>query len=390
LRLVNHFDQDFAIAFIDDARTFGGAQIALGWAIRAILRKTSWRIVCVCPTALRQAVEGIIGGNTRVEFTVCPSSLPVNIFTFPLRIATFLKLLRLLRRTGVHAWWMNLSGVEFCLAPLVVLKLLGEKPCAWLHNPQRFSLLDRWGSLNRRVFARIRDKIAEWFLFRLYSRIATPSLASAELLRGRIGSAYAPAISYLYPTVSLDSGCGSASTVPEAECPAEIRMWMIGRVEYCTKNNELALHLLKNILADGGTASLTIVGDGPDMKSVKSSIRDFGIVDRVKLTGWISDPWASITNDSIVLIPSFYECMPLTAIEAMLRGIPLVASPIPAFFEGVPRQMIADDFTPLAFAQRLRDVREMDREKMADLYGECLARFSESSFVTALARNFKQ
>jgi glycosyltransferase involved in cell wall biosynthesis len=86
-----------------------------------------------------------------------------------------------------------------------------------------------------------------------------------------------------------------------------------------------------------------------------------------------------------VIIPSFCETFGLTAIEAMLRGIPIVTSPIPAFLEWVPPQMIADALTPAAFAQKIHDVQVLGRDSMLDLYANCLARFSESSFVTVLA-----
>ena len=36
------------IVFVDDAHAFGGAQIALAWGVRALLRNTEERIVCVC------------------------------------------------------------------------------------------------------------------------------------------------------------------------------------------------------------------------------------------------------------------------------------------------------------------------------------------------------
>jgi len=382
----NQVDKDFVLVSIDDARTFGGAQVALAWAIRAVVRETSWRVVCVCLPRLRQMIEDFAGSTTRIEFIECPSSLPLNIFSFPLRMMSFLKLLRPLRRRGVGAWWVNLSGIEFGLASVFVLKLLGEEPRAWLHNPQRFSILYRGHPRIRRVLGRIRDKIAEWLLFRLYASIATPSQASARLLQERIGTGTPPGICHLYPTASLECKHLDRSTFPEADNTPEICMCMVGRVEYSTKNNELALFLLNQLVEEGRAATLAIIGDGPDVTRLQSAARDLGIAERVRITGWARNPWSYVPSNSIVVIPSFCETFCLTALEAMLHGIPIVTSPIPAFLEWIPQCLIADDFTPRAFVERIHEVRRLSREKMLDLYASCLAKFSERNFVTALSR----
>ena len=275
------------------------------------------------------------------------------------------------------------------LAPLFVLKLFGEKPCAWLHNPERFSVLYRGQSRIRRFFGQIRDRIADWLFFRRYASIATPSQASARLLQDRIGSGAPPRICHLYPTESLECKPLDRSTVPEADCTAEICLCMVGRVEYSTKNNELALFLLKQLVDEGRAVALTIIGDGPDLARFQSTACSLGIAERVRITGWARNPWAYVPSTSIVIIPSFCETFGLTAIEAMLRGIPIVTSPIPAFLEWIPPQMIVDAITPAAFVQRIYDVQALGRDSILGLYTDCLARFSESSFVTVLAAQLR-
>ena len=50
-----------AIIFIDDAHTFSGAQIALAWAVRALLQNTPYHIVCVCTSRTRDAIQATAG-----------------------------------------------------------------------------------------------------------------------------------------------------------------------------------------------------------------------------------------------------------------------------------------------------------------------------------------
>jgi hypothetical protein len=151
------------LVFIDDAHTFGGAQIALACGIRVILQTTEDSVVCVCTTRTRQAIQAIAGTEERLDFVECPSALPLNIISFPLRLIPFLRIVMRLRRTGVRAWWLNLSGIEFCIAPQMVLMALGETSHAWLHNTQSFAFFNGNSSRLRRWLSSIRDQIAAAF-----------------------------------------------------------------------------------------------------------------------------------------------------------------------------------------------------------------------------------
>jgi len=124
------------IVFIDDAHTFGGAQIALAWAIHAILHRLPQPVLCICTAATREAIRQITGEDEKLHFIECPPALPLNLFSFPLRLRSFHKLLAPLACEGVVTWWLNLSGIEFCLAPLFVLRCLKLYPIAWSIVPR--------------------------------------------------------------------------------------------------------------------------------------------------------------------------------------------------------------------------------------------------------------
>ncbi len=379
---------DFPIVFIDDAHTFGGAQIAMGWGIRAVLGATNAKVVCVCAAKTREALRGIVDEEPRLEFIECPGAMPLNFISFPFRVPGFLGILRRLQRRGVRAWWLNLSGIEFCLAPLLSLKALGETPRGWLHNTERFSFFFQHGSRARGWLSSIRDGVADRLLFGLYPMIATPSRASATSLQARISGRKRPAICPIYCPSSGAESVSQPLAGETGDCPLPepISLWMIGRIDYGHKNNLLALHTLDTLIRRGRSVNLTIVGDGPDLDDLKLRTMALGLADRVTFLGWRKAPWETVPENAVLVIPSVYESMCLVAIDAMFRGLRLVVSPIPVFLEWVPGPLIAKEMSAQGFADKILEVASLKKINLTALCEEALMRFSDVAFSERFIR----
>ena len=367
--------------FVDDAHTFGGAQIALAWAIRAILHRFPQPVVCVCTQAIREAIQQITGADDRLRFVECPPALSLNLFRFPVRLGSFYKLLSPIVREGASVWWLNLSGIEFCLAPLLILRLLRVLPAAWLHNSQPLLFYSANTSTFRKCLSRLRDAVANKCLFRLYRLIVTPSRATEVELKTRFRGGIPPSTGFLHPHVGFLDPRDGRRTEIGASADRGLNIWMIGRLDYAHKNNLVALEVLQLLCARGRSARLTVVGDGPDMASFRSSAYERGVSDLITFEGWKKDPWQSVPNDAVVLIPSLFEAMPMVATEAMLRGIRIVTSPIPAFEEGSPQQVIAASMSPRDFTSKVEEISAMPQESTIALYGEALKKFTEEAFA---------
>lgn len=370
------------IVLIDDAHTLGGAQInGLSLVIRAALRHLPQPVICICPAATRKAIREITGDDEKLRFIDCPPALPLNIFTFPLRLWSFYKLLAPLVRGGVLICWLNLSGIEFCLAPLFILRFLKARPVAWLHNTETFLFYSANGSAWRKLVSCVRDAVANRWLFGLYPLIVTPSHASENALRTRFHGGRPPRTEFLLPYVGpLNGAAGDRS---EKCCSAEekIDLWMIGRVEYAQKNSLAGLEVLRQLLTQGKDAHLTVIGDGPDLAHFRNTVEDLGLSDSVNMMGWVKDLWQSVPDSAIVLIPSFFETVCLVALEAMLNGVRMVLGPVPAFFELMPNELIALSFSTEVFVEKVEEVSLMSCERVLVLYAEALRKFTEEAFV---------
>jgi glycosyltransferase involved in cell wall biosynthesis len=379
-----------SVIFVDDAHTFGGAQIALGNAVRAILDYSDAAVTLVTTEKTRNAIQNILGDSARIRHVACPAALPLNIFSFPLCIPAFWRLLRpLVRESPNAAWFFNLSGIEFCMAALCVLRLLGKRPVAWLHNPERFAVFNRKASFASRYVSRFRDVVADIFGFQHYAVILTPSWETTAYTRSRMGPRKSTSLAALYPTLRF-TGDSRETLASGAEDDMDssdyLDLWMIGRIDYGHKNNELALASLRHLLDGGTQARLTVVGDGPDKDRLLDEAQRLQLTKFVKYVGWKQDPWVGMRPRAIVVIPSNWEANCLVAIECLFRGIRLVLTSIPAFREMYPELMIAAKNTPEAFSETILHVAALSNEQLSTIYAEVVEQYAPSKFVADFFR----
>jgi glycosyltransferase involved in cell wall biosynthesis len=74
--------------------------------------------------------------------------------------------------------------------------------------------------------------------------------------------------------------------------------------------------------------TLTFVGEGPERARLEELVRSSSLVDRVEFAGWVDPPWTATWSFDVVAMPSVNEGFPLVIVEAMMAGIPVVASTV--------------------------------------------------------------
>jgi glycosyltransferase involved in cell wall biosynthesis len=89
-------------------------------------------------------------------------------------------------------------------------------------------------------------------------------------------------------------------------------------------------------------ATLAFVGDGPERRAVESLILELGLADAVSLMGARDDVPELLASAQCLVLASDYEGCPLSVIEAMAAGVPVVATRV----GGVP-ELVADGATGL-------------------------------------------
>lgn len=92
------------------------------------------------------------------------------------------------------------------------------------------------------------------------------------------------------------------------------------------KNHALLLRTVARLRESGRDVSLTLVGDGPLRGALEERARELGISQRVRFAGRRTDTPAFYRDCDLFVLLSDYEGMPMSIIEAMASGLPVVAT----------------------------------------------------------------
>lgn len=129
---------------------------------------------------------------------------------------------------------------------------------------------------------------------------------------------------------------------------------IIGIGRYVTqKNFENLIRALKILIDAGRDVSLILVGEGTCRSVYESLIDDFGLSNRVVLTGYRKDVGSFLRGSDILVMPSFYEGFPLVHLEAMYCGVPAVVSRVVPSLEVCSEASLVCDFSAESIASQL-------------------------------------
>lgn len=112
----------------------------------------------------------------------------------------------------------------------------------------------------------------------------------------------------------------------EAERQTAYDAVYVGRLEY-PKDPERVAKLLCDIVQANDSFSAAVVGSGSYGEKIKKYIIGRGLENRVVLLGHLKNPLGIVKNAKVMLMASRWEGMPISAVEAMCLGVPLVCAP---------------------------------------------------------------
>jgi len=176
--------------------------------------------------------------------------------------------------------------------------------------------------------------------------------------------------------------------------PAEVkvneppRVVFAGRFVY-QKSPRTIIRVLSRIKDLEWTCSM--LGDGPLFDSVMKEISKQELSDRIELPGWVTpdDVINEFSKSDILFMPSLSEGLPVVGVQALAKGLAIVASNIGGFldlvddgkngylidvhdeytFAGVLRELVSNPNTLLNFRQAsIEKCGEFDIQKVADEY----------------------
>jgi L-malate glycosyltransferase len=198
---------------------------------------------------------------------------------------------------------------------------------------------------------------------------------------------------YIIPN-GIDYGLFSKGTktkvVNEFRLKNKIVLCMVGRLVNGKNHDELIRHF-KGLREDYRNAVLLLVGDGPEMASLKGIANECGESANVIFTGNRKDVPDILAATDIFVFPSQSEGWPNVVGEAMAAGVPVVSYPagdikliIRDGYDGIIARPNMDSF--------MREVNDLlkDKNRMR-IIGRNAGRVVKERFsIDALARNYER
>ena len=117
---------------------------------------------------------------------------------------------------------------------------------------------------------------------------------------------------------------------PESSC---VKIIMVARFEEPKQQGKLITHFS---MISSNSAKLILVGDGPNLPQAIDLVKANELEDRVVFTGDRNDVAQLLSDAHIFVLLSDYEGLPLSIIEAMRAGLPVIASNV----GGVPEEVM--------------------------------------------------
>lgn len=154
----------------------------------------------------------------------------------------------------------------------------------------------------------------------------------AEFLEHRIG---VPGSRLLLMYNAVPDPTGLAPARPRHRADAPLELLTLANLSPRKGIDDL-LPVIAALLQEGWKLRLTLAGGG-EVERYRRMAENLGIADRCRFTGWVSpDEVRRLLCDAdIFVLPSFHEGLPMSILEAMSFGLPVVATPVGSIGEAL-------------------------------------------------------
>jgi glycosyltransferase involved in cell wall biosynthesis len=201
--------------------------------------------------------------------------------------------------------------------------------------------------------------------FRLATRLVDRVVCvSADAMR--LAAARGVAVEKLRPVVNGVDLTRFGYAGPRADGPAV----MIGRLSP-EKDAQNLVRAVALVVAEERRFRLQVAGDGVCMATLVALTRELGLTDHVAFLGEVKDVAALLASASMFVLPSLTEGISLTLLEAMARGLPVVATRVggtPEVVEDGTSGLLVAAQSPAELSQAmLRVYRQPHRARLMGL-----------------------
>ncbi len=177
---------------------------------------------------------------------------------------------------------------------------------------------------------------------------------------------------------------------PYEECGEGLTLGCVGRLSP-EKGHRFLLRALAQVLGDGLDVRLRMAGDGPSRGDLAELAESLGISGRVEFLGERGDIPAVLKTFDIFVLPSLTEGLPLTVLEAMASGLPVIAARVGGVAELVQEGrtgLLVPPGRPEELARAVRTLR--DDEALRRRVASCAEQVARDFDSSVMARSYAE
>ena len=314
------------ILFYDDAAVFGGHEAMTLHAVTYLLQHTSETVIFVVAEANLRLRERLEQMQTRHPHLIVQTS-PYHTASFqgfrtllaPRKVSD---VTRLLRAQSPDIVVLVQGGIEISSLGLLAARRARLPTISYIPYGHTMRLTGA-------ALAAPRDAVNR-YLYRCPDAYITISDSMADSLRAQgvrvpiqvVGNCISKREND--PAAPLPTRAHARASLGLSD--AEWTMGIIGRVHLKHKNHDFLLRTLARHGERLGAWRLLVAGDGPDLSDLRQQIARLGLDAQVTCLPWSDDMDAVYAALDAVVIPSRFEGVPLVMLEALARGLPVLAS----------------------------------------------------------------
>jgi glycosyltransferase involved in cell wall biosynthesis len=235
---------------------------------------------------------------------------------------------------------ISLSSIGLLAAKKIGLNVISYLPMA--HSR----------SQRKERFAGIKDWLLSSY-YKMPDKFITISEAVRRQIKSRDVLASIKVIHNGVDFSALKQACSDKENNSEFFLDERFTVVLPGRIEFKQKGHDVLLDAIVKNRVQFNAWRFLIVGDGPDLDKLKHRIDEFGLEDIVQHAPWQDNMNPVFCKAQLLVMPSRFEGVPVTALEAMYLRKVLVASDIDEFRELLPHSWLFEAENPDSLAKVL-------------------------------------
>ncbi|WP_278462975.1 glycosyltransferase [Thomasclavelia spiroformis] len=133
------------------------------------------------------------------------------------------------------------------------------------------------------------------------------------------------------------------------------------------KNHKMLINAFSNAFGKVNNVRLYLAGNGPLLEEIKKISKNIGIADKVVFLGNVNNISSILKEMDVLLLSSLSEAFPMSILEGMASGLPIIATDVGGISEAVTDNgILVESGNEEEFANALKIIVN-DREKLMEM-----------------------